>query len=86
MAQEYENLLCRWLDEVWNQRRSETIDELFVKDGQGYGLGTSQSISRPTNKKVEFTGMCIVRVSDGKIREAWNNFDFMTMYQQLGVF
>jgi steroid delta-isomerase-like uncharacterized protein len=38
-----------------------------------------------TNRPVEFTGICIVRVADGKIAEAWNNFDFMSMFQQLGA-
>lgn len=47
---------------------------------QGEGLGLS-----PSGKPVEFTGMTIVRVKDGKIVEAWNNFDFMTMFQQLGA-
>jgi len=31
------------------------------------------------------TFMSIVRVQDGKIAEAWNNIDFMDMYQQLSV-
>ena len=34
---------------------------------------------------VEFTFMTIVRIEDGKITEAWNNIDFMDMYQQLGA-
>jgi steroid delta-isomerase-like uncharacterized protein len=38
-----------------------------------------------TNQPVEFTGVTIVRVRDGKIVEAWNNFDFMSMFQQLGA-
>lgn len=38
-----------------------------------------------TQRPVEFTGMTIVRVRDGKIVEAWNNFDFMNMFQQLGA-
>ena len=38
-----------------------------------------------TNSPVDFTGVAIVRIRDGKIVEAWNNFDFMTMYQQLGA-
>lgn len=28
-----------------------------------------------TSSPVEFTGMTIVRIKDGKIVEAWNNFD-----------
>ena len=46
----------------------------------GDGLGFSA-----TNQPVEFTGISIVRVHDGKIVEAWNNFDFMRMFQQLGA-
>ena len=38
-----------------------------------------------TDRPVEFAGICIVRISDGKIVEAWNNFDFMSMFQQLGA-
>jgi hypothetical protein len=29
--------------------------------------------------------MTIARISEGKIAEAWNNFDFMAMFQQLGA-
>ena len=39
----------------------------------------------PTNTDVDFTGIAIVRISGGKIVEAWNNFDFMKMNRQLGV-
>jgi steroid delta-isomerase-like uncharacterized protein len=38
-----------------------------------------------TERPVEFTGMTIVRIHHGKIVEAWNNFDFMSMFQQLGA-
>jgi len=37
-----------------------------------------------SGQKVQFTGMTFVRISQGKIIEGWNNFDFMTMYKQLG--
>jgi predicted ester cyclase len=46
----------------------------------GDGLGVS-----PTNQPVEFTGLTIVKIRDGKIVEAWNEFDFMKMYGQLGA-
>ena len=38
-----------------------------------------------SNAPVQFTGMCIVRIKDGKFVEAWNNFDFMKMNKQIGV-
>ena len=38
-----------------------------------------------TEAPVDFTGITIVRIEDGKIVEAWNNFDFMRMYQQVGL-
>lgn len=46
--------------------------------GDSLGFAASQA-------PVEFTGITIVRVKDGRIVEAWNNFDFMRMYQQIGA-
>jgi steroid delta-isomerase-like uncharacterized protein len=46
----------------------------------GEGLGVA-----PTQQPVEFTGMTIVRIKDDKIIEAWNEFDFMKMYSQVGA-
>ena len=40
---------------------------------------------RATERPIEITGMTFARVRDGKIVEAWNNFDFMSMFQQLGA-
>ena len=44
----------------------------------GEGLGKP-----PKGNPIEFTGMTMARIKEGKIAEAWNNFDFMTMYQQM---
>ena len=38
----------------------------------------------PTQRPVDFWGMTIVRVKDGRIVEGWNSFDFLRMYQQMG--
>lgn len=38
-----------------------------------------------TQSPVEFTGIAIVRIYNGKIVEAWNNFDFMTLHKQVGL-
>ena len=47
---------------------------------EGDGLGFAA-----TSRPVEFNGITFLRVRDGKIVEAWNNFDFMAMFQQLGA-
>jgi steroid delta-isomerase-like uncharacterized protein len=39
----------------------------------------------PTNRSVAFTGTCIARIENGRIAEGWNHFDFLSMYQQLGM-
>src|SRR5918993_426181 len=46
--------------------------------GDHLGIAASQS-------PVDFTGIAIVRIRDGKIVEAWNNFDFMRMNKQVGL-
>lgn len=40
---------------------------------------------KATNQPIEFTGIVIVRIENGKIAEAWNEFDFMKMYSQIGA-
>jgi predicted ester cyclase len=35
-------------------------------------------------KDVNFTGLVITKFKDGKMIEAWNAFDFLKMYQQMG--
>jgi steroid delta-isomerase-like uncharacterized protein len=38
-----------------------------------------------TQRPVEIGGITIARISDGKIVEAWNHFDFMKLFQQIGA-
>lgn len=47
---------------------------------RGDSLGFAAS-----HKETSFTGIAIARIHDGQIVEAWNNFDFMSMYRQLGA-
>lgn len=46
----------------------------------GDGLGFAA-----TGKRVHINGIVIARVSDGRICEGWNSFDFLMLYSQLGV-
>ena len=45
--------------------------------GDGFGAA-------PTNRIVEFDGVVMALVRDGRIVEGWNCFDFLSMYQQIG--
>jgi steroid delta-isomerase-like uncharacterized protein len=38
-----------------------------------------------TDREVEFDGIVINRIRNGKITDSWNMFDLMSMYQQLGM-
>jgi len=46
-------------------------------EGDGLGIAATQL-------PVEFSGITIVRIANGKIVEAWNNFDFTAMNKQVG--
>jgi len=39
MSEHNKHIVRRWFEEVWNQGRIETIDELFAADGVAHGLG-----------------------------------------------
>ena len=60
------------------------VDDVVSQDDMESARTTVSAIHTPSNKQVEFSGICMVRVQDGKIAEAWNNYDFLSMYQQLG--
>lgn len=46
----------------------------------GKGLGIP-----PTGKKIHVTGVRIAVFQDGKVIEAWNNFDYLAVFKQLGL-
>jgi steroid delta-isomerase-like uncharacterized protein len=45
---------------------------------RGDGMGVA-----PTGERIVFSGMTISRVENDRIHEAWNSFDFMSMFQQI---
>lgn len=129
-------LIRRWFDDVWNQQREDTIDELCSKNAVGYGqtadgspirgpdnfklfwkqfLSAFSSIhveihrtiaegdlalaqwtitmkhtgtflgTAPTGRAVTATGMSMQRFANGKIVEAWDNYDQLGILAQLGA-
>ncbi|MBA2734786.1 MAG: ester cyclase [Acidobacteria bacterium] len=128
MKSESMDVMHRWVKEVWNKKRKETIDEIFADAGvaRSFVGESGQELrdhagSKPffrrfrnaspdlqvaiedcftegeravarctvnakqTGNPVEFTGISIIRAGNGKIVEAWNNFDFMSLNQQVAV-
>lgn len=61
-----------------------TVKDVVSQDDMECALTDVTAIHRETGKDVTFSGLCMVRVEDGKIAEAWNHYDFLGMYQQLG--
>ena len=51
---------------------------------RGTHLGPGLGIP-PTGKKIQVTGVRIATFKDSKVVEAWNNFDYLAVYRQLGL-
>ncbi|MBD2700259.1 ester cyclase [Spirosoma sp. BT702] len=60
------------------------VDDVICQDDMESARTTVNAIHTETGKPVSFSGLCMVRTKDGKIAEAWNNYDFLDLYQQLG--
>lgn len=58
MPQDARGLVLRWFDEVWNQGKEASIDELFAHDGITYGLGeTDVDVHGPQEFKAFYRTM-----------------------------
>jgi len=50
------------------------------------GTHTGEGLNvRPSNRPIRLSGMAWGRWRDGKLVEAWNNFDFLSLYEQIGA-
>ena len=59
------------------------VEDVFSEGGYETSRCTVDG-TNATGQIVHFTGMTCVKIENNKIIEGWNNFDFLTMYQQLG--
>ena len=59
------------------------VEDVFSEEGFETSRCTVDGTTA-AGQNVHFTGMTCVKVENNKIVEAWNNFDFLAMYQQLG--
>lgn len=57
-----------------------------VSDGEfEVALCDVTATHKASDTKVNFSGQCMMREANGQITEAWNNFDFLSLYRQLGA-
>jgi predicted ester cyclase len=60
------------------------VEDVLSQDDFEVARTSVSAVHTASGKPVTFSGMCMVKVDQGKIAEAWNNYDFLNMYQQLG--
>ena len=65
--------------------RTVTEGDIVAAHCHVAGTHKGDTIGKATGKRMEFSGMCICRIHNGQIVESWNNFDFLSLYQQLGL-
>jgi predicted ester cyclase len=58
--------------------------EEAVSEGEYETSRCTVHATTANDQKVTFSGMTHLKIKNNKIVEAWNNFDFLSMYQQLG--
>ena len=49
------------------------------------GTHMGDALAPATGRRVNFSGIVIARISDGKIAEAWNNLDQLSFLRQIGA-
>ena len=59
------------------------VEDVIVEGDKQVSRCVAKGKHNSTGRQVEFTGMSIFRVVDGQVVEAWNNYDFATMTQQI---
>ncbi len=67
MSDENRIIMRRWFQEVWNENRDATIDELFSRDGVAHGLGEAEDVYGPAHFR-SFAGVLRDSIPDIQIR------------------
>ncbi|MFN8343886.1 MAG: ester cyclase [Spirosomataceae bacterium] len=60
------------------------VEDVICQDDIEVARTTVYALDIASGKNVSFVGLCMARIKDGKIAEAWNHYDFLGLYMQLG--
>jgi predicted ester cyclase len=61
------------------------VEEVIAQDEFESARTTVNAIHAATGKNVSFSGICMARIKNDQIAEAWNQYDFLNLYQQIGL-
>lgn len=75
---EFHKALCALLSNI-----EISIDKSIEDEGWTSALCTLSAVSRKDNKQVTISGSVFARIEDGKIQEGYNNWDFLSLWEQL---
>ncbi|ANE52764.1 ester cyclase [Flavisolibacter tropicus] len=59
------------------------VKEVVSQDDMECALTEVMATHKESGKRISFTGLCMVRIENNQIAEAWNQYDFQGMQQQL---
>ena len=62
-----------------------TIDKTVEEGDWIAAVCSLRAKSRSSREPIEITGQLMVRIVDGKLTEAYNHWDFLSIYGQLGL-
>jgi len=62
-----------------------TIDKSLEVGDWISAICTLRARSRQSRAPIEITGQVMIRIADGKLAEAYNHWDFLGMFSQLGL-
>jgi predicted ester cyclase len=60
------------------------VEDVVSQDDVETARTAVKAIDNGSGKMVNFSGICMAKIKEGKIAEAWNHYDFLNMHQQLG--
>lgn len=76
---QFQSALCRLLSDI-----HISIDKCVEEGEWTCALCTFRAISKSDGSQITVTGTVYGRIKDGKIKEAYNHFDFLGLWSQLG--
>lgn len=76
----FQSSLCKLLANI-----EISIIKYIESDTWSSALCTLNAVSRRNGDPIYISGTIFVRIENGQIQEAYNNFDFMSMWEQLGL-